>query len=247
MLFYGKSDVGKRRAVNQDDFVIKKCSDDVMFVVVCDGMGGAAGGNIASSLATAAFCEVMDEADKINPSFFGMTEEEITDLLISAVDAANERVFNKSGEDPTLEGMGTTLVGCLLTGEKLYVVNVGDSRLYAERDGVIEQISHDHSYVQYLVDIGKMTPEEAKEAKNKNIITRAVGTEKSVVADVFETTVKPGNHIVLCSDGLTNMVEDSEIAEKIALGDLQLACESLIDLANERGGLDNITSVILEA
>ena len=250
MLFYGKTDVGRRRAANQDDFVIKKYSDDTIVAVVCDGMGGANGGNIASAVASDAFMRILDEADAENPSFFGMDEEKILDMLRSAVEEANISVYDLSAEDPSLMGMGTTLVGCVLCGEKLYVVNVGDSRLYLyHADGSFEQISHDHSYVQMLVDMGKLSAEEAKKSKNKNLITRAVGTERKVETDVFTAEVERGDTVVLCSDGLTNLVEPEEIADEVKTAalaeDLQTACESLVALANERGGLDNITAVLL--
>jgi protein phosphatase len=151
--------------------------------------------------------------------------------------------------DPALTGMGTTLVSCLIIGERAYIANVGDSRLYLVSEGVIKQITHDHSYVQYLVDMGKLTPEEAKHSRNRNLITRAVGTEKSVECDLFKHDVKSGESFVLCSDGLTNHVEPFEICDAVAdLKDsaaVQSACESLIDQANKRGGLDNITVVVL--
>lgn len=249
MLFYGKTDVGKRRSANQDDFIIKKYSEDTVMAVVCDGMGGANGGNIASAVASEAFLGVLDEGERENPSFFGMDEEKIIDWLTAAVDAANSAVYEKAEENPSLDGMGTTLVGCILSEDKLYVVNVGDSRLYVVRSGGVEQISHDHSYVQYLVDLGKMTPEEAKHSKNKNLITRAIGTEESVEADAFISTLDPGDTVVLCSDGLSNLVEPSEISDEVTAGvesgDFMSACDRLIALANERGGHDNITAVLL--
>lgn len=249
MLFYGKTDVGKRRAVNQDNFIVKKYSSDVLFAVVCDGMGGARGGNIASSLAIETFADILNECEKLHPSFFGMSEEDILDLLSEATTEANRAVFKLASNDPSLSGMGTTLVGCIISGEHSYIVNVGDSRLYIVQGEDISQITHDHSYVQYLVDLGKITPEEAKRSKNKNLITRAVGTEKTVGLDLFTCDVKPGVYAVLCSDGLTNHVEPEEIRNTVSeIGhgeDIQSVCESLIDCANSRGGLDNITAVIL--
>ena len=163
----------------------------------------------------------------------------------------NRKLYDESKRNPSLAGMGTTLVGCVVEGERVYAVNVGDSRLYAVRNGQIEQISHDHSLVQYLVDCGRMTPEEAKVSTMKNRITRAVGTEKTVGADFFELTVGFGDRLILCSDGLTNHVDPEEIRD-ITAGvishepdTIQRAAEALIALANERGGTDNITAVIL--
>ncbi|MBE6542673.1 MAG: Stp1/IreP family PP2C-type Ser/Thr phosphatase [Ruminococcaceae bacterium] len=249
MLFYGKTDVGKKRAVNQDNFIVKKYSSDVLFAVVCDGMGGASGGNIASALAIETFSEILDECEKKHPAFFGMSEDELLNLLFEAATEANRVVYEQASDDPTLAGMGTTLVGCIISGEHSYVVNVGDSRLYVVDNGDITQVTHDHSYVQYLVDLGKLTPEEAKHSKNKNLITRAVGTEKTVGPDLFTCDVKPGVYAVLCSDGLTNHVEPEEIKDAVSAinngQDIQSACEALIDCANSRGGLDNITAVIL--
>ena len=249
MLFYGKTDVRRRRAANQDDFIIKKFTDDTLIAVVCDGMGGANGGNIASAVASTSFMKILDEAEANEPAFFGMPEEKLLDLLAAAVDEANISVYDLSAEDPSLTGMGTTLVGCVIRGDKLFVVNVGDSRLYVFRENGFEQISHDHSYVQLLVDMGKLSPEEAKKSKNKNLITRAVGTERKVLSDVFTADLAHGDTIVLCSDGLTNLVDPEEIAEEVKKAleneDLQPACENLVALANERGGLDNITAVLL--
>lgn len=249
MNFYGMTDVGQRRAVNQDNFIIRKYADDVLFAVVCDGMGGANGGNVASSLAAETFADKLDACEREHPSFFGMSEDEILDVLSEAVTEANRAVFLRASGDTALAGMGTTLVACIVSGEHAYIVNVGDSRLYVTEDGAITQVTHDHSYVQYLVDMGKMTPEEAKRSRNKNLITRAVGTEKTVGPDLFTVDIKPGTYAVLCSDGLTNHVEPSEIRVVVSeIGtsvDIQQACESLIECANDRGGLDNITAVIL--
>ena len=249
MIFYGKTDVGQRRAENQDNFIIRKYADDVLFAVVCDGMGGANGGSVASSLAVHAFADVLDRREKEHPTFFGLSEDDIFDILSEAVTEANRVVYKRASADESLNGMGTTLVACIISGEQVYVINVGDSRLYATEDRTVTQITHDHSYVQYLVDIGRMTPDEAKRSKIKNYITRCVGIDKSVSPDIFKHELKPGSYAVLCSDGLTNHVEPSEIRIVVrGIGnsvDIQGACETLIDCANDRGGLDNITAVIL--
>ncbi len=249
MLFYGKTDVGNHRAANQDNFLIKKYSADALLAVVCDGMGGVNGGNTASSVAAETFYSAVNEAESKHPSFFGMSDDDIYDVLRSAAAKANRAVYDMSAANPSLAGMGTTLVGCIISGERAYVVNVGDSRLYFVEDRNINQVTRDHSYVQYLVDMGKITPDEAKHSRNKNLITRAVGTEKSVECDLFMHGVKNGSTLVLCSDGLTNHVDPFEICDTVSKvnnsGDVQTACESLIDQANQRGGLDNITVVVL--
>ncbi len=249
MLFYGKTDVGSHRAANQDNFLIRKYSADTLLAVVCDGMGGVNGGNTASSVASGTFYAAVNEAEREHPLFFGMSEEDINGVLRNAADRANRAVYDMAEADPALTGMGTTLVGCIICGERAYIVNVGDSRLYFIEGESINQITRDHSYVQYLVDMGKLTADEAKHSRNKNLITRAVGTEKKVDCDLFSRGVKNGNSLVLCSDGLTNHVEPSEICETVLKsrdsGDVKSACESLIERANKRGGLDNITVVVL--
>ena len=249
MLFYGKTDVGRRREMNQDDFAIRKYSYDVLAAVVCDGMGGANGGNVASRVAVEVFMAELDKYEHEHPSFFGESEEDILDCLSAAVTAANRAVYKTASGDASLTGMGTTLVACLVVGEKGYIVNVGDSRLYLSADGEIEQVTHDHSYVQALVDFGTLSPEDAKHSKMKNMITRAVGTGKTVDADLFVGEMKPGTYAVLCSDGLTNHVEPEEIRDIVKEigknGTAESACDALIECANSRGGLDNITAVIL--
>ena len=249
MLFYGITDVGRRRDMNQDDFAIRKYSYDVLAAVVCDGMGGANGGNVASRVAVETFMKHLDEYEHEHPSFFGESEEDILDCLSAAVTAANRAVYKMASGDASLTGMGTTLVACIIVGEKGYVVNVGDSRLYLIADGEIEQVSHDHSLVQDLIDFGQITLEEAKHHSRRNVITRVVGTQRTVAADLFVCEMKSGTYAVLCSDGLTNLVEPEEICETVrSIGrdsDIQTACETLVDTANDRGGYDNITAVIL--
>ena len=141
MLFYGKTDVGRRRAVNQDNFIIKKYSPDVLLAVVCDGMGGANGGNVASALAAETFAARVDEYEKKHKEFFGMSEEDILDLLSDAATEANRAVYRRASGDISLSGMGTTLVGCIISGEHAYVVNVGDSRLYVVNGDKITQVT----------------------------------------------------------------------------------------------------------
>ncbi|MBQ8185572.1 MAG: Stp1/IreP family PP2C-type Ser/Thr phosphatase [Clostridia bacterium] len=249
MLFYGKTDVGRRRSENQDNFIIKRYASDVLFAVVCDGMGGANGGSTASSVAMNAFADCLDAAEREHPAFYGMSEDDLLDLLSEAATEANRCVYRLAQTSSALSGMGTTLVGCIVAGEHAYIVNVGDSRLYAIMDGFIEQVTHDHSYVQHLIDNGRMTREEAKVSNVKSWITRCVGTEKTVDPDLFTYDVTPGSYAVLCSDGLTNHVEPTEICDIVdqigVSGDIQNACESLINCANSRGGSDNITAVVL--
>lgn len=255
MFFYGTTDIGRKRAVNQDNFKIKEYSEGVTLAVVCDGMGGARGGGVASSLAICAFMEYLDD----NASTFTEdydapnADEAITDILKNAVVRANEAVFTAAASSPELTGMGTTLVCTLVTPQKLYCVNVGDSRMYHGTHSSIEQVTRDHSYVQYLVDIGRITPKKAKKSSHRNIITRAVGTESSVEADLYTLTKSTSESpvfVLLCSDGLTNMVELREIASALKSSDrsgdsLKRAAERVVTLANDHGGTDNITVVLL--
>lgn len=253
MYFYGQTDVGMRRSVNQDNFTIRAFDDGVLAAVVCDGMGGANGGNVASSMATRSFMQVIGERETEFPLFAGMSEEEINDMLVEASVEANRIVYRKSSVDEALAGMGTTLVGCLVLPDMIYAINVGDSRMYLAHNESIRQITHDHSMVQYLVDIGQITPEEARHSRHKNIITRAVGTERTVNADVFMLPRADAHdgYIILCSDGLTNHVEPDAIERIVRTcrhdnGDsLVDACTELIRAANEDGGTDNITAVII--
>ena len=179
MLCCGRTDVGRRRKVNQDSFICDTFDNGMMLCVVCDGMGGAAGGGIASGIACGYFVDSFaDFADSFGKkaSLDRSDVRKIKAALADAVTDANAAVYEKALSDPSLAGMGTTLVATLAYCDTLFTVNVGDSRMYLIHGSDVKQISHDHSYVQYLVDMGKLTPDEAKRAPNRNIITRAVGT-----------------------------------------------------------------------
>lgn len=262
MLCCGRTDVGKKRKVNQDSFFCEYFENGMMLAVVCDGMGGVAGGGIASSLACTSFVDsVTDFAESYAPpeKLTRTDERIIRKVLADAVDCANKTVYERAESDISLCGMGTTLVATLVCGRTLFTVNVGDSRMYLIKDGEARQVTKDHSYVQYLIDTGKITPEEAKTALNRNIITRAVGTDTQVEADIYLTRLPepaPGtvqDHVgLLCSDGLTNHVSPEEIAETVKFAcavesDRQLGplADILIDMANDGGGTDNITAVLI--
>jgi len=255
MFFYGTTDVGRKRAVNQDNFKIKEYSENVTLAVVCDGMGGVQGGGVASSLAICAFMEYLDKNSTVFAQGYDApdADEKISHVLKCAVERANEAVFTAASSSPDLTGMGTTLVCALVTPLKIYCVNVGDSRMYHGTHASVEQVTRDHSYVQYLVDIGRITPKKAKKSSHRNIITRAVGTESSVEADFYTFTKISSEHpvfVLLCSDGLTNMVELREISSALKSSDrsgdaLKRAAERVVTLANEHGGTDNITVVLL--
>jgi len=264
MRVFGMTNVGMKRQVNQDSFLIKEY-DCGLLAVVCDGMGGASGGEEASSTATAAFSGYIDIslAGADDPGIpldkWGMGEtkdlsgravnkdKSVKEILLSAVRAANNAVYAAANENDALNGMGTTLVSAYISGDKVYAVNVGDSRMYIIKDESITQITHDHSFVQYLVDIGKMTADEAKTSNNRNIITRAVGTEAVVETDFFTVdTDMSGGYVLLCTDGLTNHITEEDIVKCVTEAEgPEGACASLIEKANLGGGSDNITVVII--
>lgn len=250
MIYFGKTDIGKLRKGNQDNFGIYEIAENALLLAVCDGMGGAAGGEEASRLALEAFsgevkavCEPRIEEGKLCREGIDMHI-----LLANAAECANKAVYSTAQARPELSGMGTTLVALFIIDSVAHSVNVGDSRMYRISGGEIEQITHDHSYVQYLVDIGKMTPEEAKNSTNRNIITRAVGTEQKTEPDIENIDLDKGGedtYFMLCSDGLTGVVSDEEIAKIVSGdGDLEEKVQALIEKANQGGGPDNITVVL---
>lgn len=250
MIYFGKTDIGKLRKGNQDSFGIYEIAENALLLAVCDGMGGAAGGGEASRIALEAFSGEIKAVfeSRISENKLDASGIDIKLTLGNAVGCANSAVYNTAKENPELSGMGTTLVALLIVDGALYSVNVGDSRMYKISGDEIAQITRDHSYVQYLIDMGKMTPEEAKNSTNRNIITRAIGTEESIEADIASVESGDGDtYFLLCSDGLTNMVPDTEIAKAVlGEGTPEEKVLSLISAANENGGSDNITVVLLK-
>ncbi|MBQ3230805.1 MAG: Stp1/IreP family PP2C-type Ser/Thr phosphatase [Clostridia bacterium] len=247
MKYGGKSDIGMKRNCNQDSFAVFS-KQDYFCAIVCDGMGGAKGGNIASGLAVKTFASVIKKAFSAkNADDFD--EASVKALLVNAVNAANKAVYIKAMSDEELEGMGTTLVAVLNCLCGTFAVNIGDSRLYRQDENSLKQVSTDHSFVQYLIDKGEITPQEAVDHPNKNIILRALGVNEQVEGDYFR--IDNFDRLLLCTDGLTNHVSDERIAE-IMTGSyaskapsLKARVERLIAEANEGGGLDNITAVIV--
>lgn len=243
MEYFGITDVGSVRELNEDTYLIKEYGD-ALLLAVFDGMGGAKAGEMASAMAR-------DEVEKYFDGFFregGRTEPAaIQAALASAADRANFKIFSLATSDAAYEGMGTTMVAALLIRDKVYIAHVGDSRAYLlDKDGSL-QITRDHSFVQYLVDIGKLTPEEAKNSTKKNIITRAVGVDKEVSVDVsvLEKKQYKGKTLLLCSDGLSGYLDASALTVlNREFPESQALCEKLIAEANAAGGSDNITAVI---
>lgn len=241
MQHWGLTDPGCVRAQNQDTYLIEQLDRNSAVFVVCDGMGGAKSGNVASSLAAEVFL------GEIKRSYSSLMDREKCDqLLRSAAKLANFTVYDQAQQFPEFEGMGTTLVAALVRGKKVTILNVGDSRAYGINEEGIFQLSTDHSVVQMMVDRGELTSESAKNYPGKNLITRAVGTEPMVMCDIIHTDVEKGNYLLLCSDGLSNMMDDQEILfEVVHGGDPANCCQRLLDIARMRGAPDNVTSVLI--
>jgi len=230
--------VGRIRPSNEDSyFVSPPESSDMVLAVVADGMGGHNAGEIASGKAVSILKKNVQEGNGENPR----------DILIRAVEKANREIYEMSIKESKFSGMGTTITACIADYNRVTAAQVGDSRLYLIREGKITQITKDHSLVEMLLENGRITEEEAKHHPQKNVITRAVGTEKNVEVDMYEFTAKAGDVILLCSDGLVNMVENEEILSVIISRDaLDSAADKLVDAAENAGGTDNITVVLIE-
>ena len=238
MRAYAATDVGRVRKVNQDYIFcsMRPVGKLPNLFIVADGMGGHKAGDLASRYTVVTLIENIKNSHSDNP---------IT-IINDAIVNANTRLLEKAEESEDYTGMGTTLVVCTIIGESMYVANVGDSRLYLY-DEKLSQITRDHSLVEEMVALGKLNRDEARKHKRKNVITRAIGGGKEVMADFFEAELTAGNRIVMCSDGLSNMVDDGEI-EQVLSSDLSIEDKTrkLIDRANENGGMDNIAVVIVE-
>lgn len=240
MKISAKSDKGIVRANNQDSYAAGELPGNVAWAVVCDGMGGAAGGNVASATAVKVISEKI--ATCYHP---GMSDSSIRNLLVSAIDSANALVLDAAKKNESLTGMGTTAVAVIVNVDIVYVASVGDSRAYIMSDSLF-QVTTDHSVVQNMIDNGEITKEEARYHPKKNIITRALGAENEVRADFFREEIDKDKDIVLiCTDGLTNYVSEAEICEVSSNSDVYEIADNLVKAANENGGGDNITVVTL--
>ena len=241
MVGFASSDIGKAREINQDYYSIPKPEDSLQLFILADGMGGYNGGEIASSLATAsAKSYIENNFDKIEHN-----KEAILELIKNAIEYANMVVFEKSKQEPNLEGMGTTLDICFIYNNKVYVGHVGDSRIYRIRGEIIRKLTKDHSYVQQLVEDGKITREEAEHHPKKNMLLKALGCTSMVEPDLRARNIEAGDILLMCSDGLTNMVEEKEIY-RVVRENPETATQVLVELANVAGGYDNITVVIIK-
>jgi serine/threonine protein phosphatase PrpC len=240
------TDVGKARSHNEDSIA----TDATMgLLVLADGMGGYQAGEVASGLATD---EVMREVRERLPGVHEAEEDPFSGLraasvlLRDAIVVANGRIHAASQSEERMSGMGTTLVSVLFYDNRMSIAHVGDSRLYRVRDNIFQQVTKDHSLLQHLIDQGFYTPEEALKSGKKNVVTRALGVDPSVEVDIKEEDVRVGDIYLLCSDGLNDMVGDHDIHLIISTfsGNLQLAVEQLVQMANDQGGQDNISVVL---
>ena len=239
---WGLTDVGNVRSQNQDAFRIVELGKDALLAVVCDGMGGAKSGNVASRLASEVFSE------EVKRSFSAdLTPDEAEQMLRAAANLANISVFEQSQLSEDYAGMGTTLVAALTYPRATLVLNIGDSRAYLINADGVQCITRDHSVVEMMVQRGELTPEQSKTHPSKNLITRAVGTEETVFSDVFRVETEPEDCILLCSDGLSNQMADQEILFEVVHGARRDdCCRRLLEIAKNRGAPDNVTSVLIE-
>ena len=242
MEFWGLTDPGSVRAQNQDAYHMERLDKHTLLCIVCDGMGGAKSGNVASSLAVDVFVQEVKQTWTAD-----MDKDQLDRMLHSAVKLANFTVYDQSKQFEEFSGMGTTLVAVLIHGKDATIVNVGDSRAYSiDREG-ISQLTVDHSVVQMMVARGEMSPERAKTYPGKNLITRAIGTEPVVMCDIFHHKLERGNYILLCSDGLSNIIDEQEILFEVIYGEQKAqCCQRLLDIAKKRGAPDNVTSVLIQ-
>ncbi len=236
----GQTNKGMERPRNEDNYYAEADSD-LALLVVADGMGGHQAGNVASSLAVLKAEQFWAGLDRANRLTAAEARAKIENLVIDA----NELVLAEAGNSTEKRGMGTTLTAGLICGNRLTIGHIGDSRAYQVRGGQIKLLTRDHSLIEQLVESGEVKPEEAKNHPQRHIITRALGISSDLQVDISEYEIEPGSVLIFCTDGLSNLVTDEEImTASIGQPDPQLLAASLIELANARGGFDNITVVV---
>ena len=237
---YAKSDIGKVREKNQDSYYISDSLSQVQLYMLADGMGGYNGGEIASRLAAETTKNyIQNNFEKIEHD-----KEAISKLIKDAMEYANMVVYEESKKDENLQGMGTTLDVCFIYNSKIYIGHVGDSRIYLIKKDIARKITKDHSYVQQLVEDKKITREEAEHHPKKNMLLKALGCTSYVEPDIRARNLEKDDILLMCSDGLTNMVEESKIYE-VVRENKEKAPEILVNLANNAGGYDNITVITI--
>lgn len=236
----GSTDIG-RRSRNEDSFRFGQCEDTVEWAVVCDGMGGARGGQTASTIAADMVSRKIDKCyNKL------MNDNSIQNLLLSAVTTANVAIYDRAKADDSLDGMGTTIVACMVKNKVACIAHVGDSRAYIIRDGQLRQITKDHSLRQEMLDKGQITQAEYDHYPNKNIITRALGINEAVDIDFDTEDINDGDVLILCTDGLYGCVSEKEMLELYENTDFDKLAEKYVRTANDNSGHDNITVVVIK-
>ena len=244
---FGVTHTGLVRTINQDCFEIRQLPDQALLAMICDGMGGPNGGEVAAAMAAEWIANRMLTA--YSPA---MEDGQVLSLMKTAVEEANHEIYARGQQSPDYSGMGTTVVLALLRGGTALIASVGDSRAYlSTRVGDqhrLVQITHDHSVVQELVDDGAITNEEARSHPRRNIITRALGTQRQIECDCFTVELLRGDRLLLCSDGLTNMVDDAQLLSLLVLGEsLQKTAEDMLQASIEAGAHDNVTVLLVSA
>lgn len=243
MQFCGITDIGKKRENNEDYIYVPGAEESMKLFILADGMGGANAGEKASSLAA------KTARDYVRNNFIKIerTKENLEKLIYDSIIEANKVVYTLAQQDKKYKGMGTTLIVVLIYRGKIYIGHIGDSRVYRARQNIFRQLTKDHSYVQNLVKQGEITVEEAKNHPQKNVLIKVLGCEEKISPDIITKGVVKGDIILMCSDGLTNMVDDKYIYEIIMknIFDVKVACKKLIDSANRNGGLDNVSAILI--
>ena len=235
--YFGKSDKGRLRKTNEDYFSCLKISGNEYLFVVADGMGGHQAGDVASKLGTLTFIRIYKELRE--------NKTAMPEALAVAITRANETILEKASADLRKRGMGTTFSAVAVSNMKGYIVHVGDSRIYIVRNNKILRLTTDHTFVEKMVEEGRLTEEEARDHPQKNILYMSLGARQSFAPEISESfDLKEGDVFVICSDGLNNMVTDSRIKEEVLSNSPKKAVEKLIKLANTNGGVDNITLVV---
>lgn len=240
MQIWGLTDPGNIRSQNQDAYNIVEFGHDRALMIVCDGMGGAKSGNVASSMAAEAFVAEVRRSQRL-----ALSVERVKQILLGALELANKAVYEHAKLGDEYSGMGTTLVAAFLLKNTAVVINVGDSRAYHFSAQGVHQVTRDHSIVELMVQRGELTPEQAKTYPGKNLITRAVGTEPEVEGDLYVRELHKDDCLLLCSDGLSNEMDDQEILFEVVHGmKKSTCCERLLSIAKNRGAPDNVTVVL---
>ena len=237
----GETHPGRVRSMNQDVFYYEVLGDNFAYAIVCDGMGGARAGDVASKVS----CDMISAyfARDLKP---GMNSMSIKSVMLSAVSAANAKVFSMAKENIEYSGMGTTVVAAVLDGNDLHIVNVGDSRLYVSDENNAQQVTSDHTYTQHMLELGKITPEEALTHNKRHQLTRAIGVGDMLNIDYQIMQIENNKNVLLCSDGFSNYINSNEVlAELLSKAVKNKNTKHLIDYANNKGGSDNITAVII--